>query len=66
MRSRFMAVFVSVQKEEEKKEKNEETKPILKLHISGMLEAILLKFGMWSTEVGRRVHSKNRRFIKAA
>ena len=32
----------------------------LKSHISGTFEAILLKFGMWSTEVGRRVHSKNR------
>ena len=32
----------------------------LKLHISGMLEAILLKFGMWSTEVGWHVHNKNR------
>ena len=31
----------------------------LKLHISGALEAILLKFGMLSTEVGGRVHSKN-------
>ena len=33
---------------------------VLKLHISGMLETILLKFGMWSTEVGGNVHSKNR------
>ena len=32
----------------------------LKSHISGMLEVILLKFGMWCTEVGGRVHSKNR------
>ena len=39
--------------------KNEKTKPILKSHISGTLEVILLKFGMWSTEVGGCVHSKN-------
>ena len=32
----------------------------LKSHISGTLEAISLKFGMLSTEVGGRVHSKNR------
>ena len=31
----------------------------LKLHISGMLEVISLKFRMWSTEVGRHDHSKN-------
>ena len=31
----------------------------LKLHISGMLEAISLEFGMLSTEVGGRIHSKN-------
>ena len=37
--------------------KNEETK---QLHISGTLEAISLKYGMWSTEVGGHVHSKNR------
>ena len=40
--------------------RNEETKPILKSHISGTLEAIVLKFGMWSAEVGGHVHSKNR------
>ena len=32
----------------------------LKSHISGMPEVISLKFGMWSTEVGGHVHSKNR------
>ena len=31
----------------------------LKSHISGTLEAISLKFGMWSTEVGGSVHSKS-------
>ena len=32
----------------------------LKSHISGTLEAISLKFGMWSAEGGGSVHSKNR------
>ena len=32
----------------------------LKSHISGTLEAISLKYGMWSAEVGGHVHSKNR------
>ena len=32
----------------------------LKLHISGTLEVISFKFGIWSTEVGGSVHSKNR------
>ena len=32
----------------------------LKSHISGMLEAILLTFGMGRAEVGGSVHSKNR------
>ena len=31
----------------------------LKSHISGTLEAISLKLGMWSTDVGGHVHSKN-------
>ena len=56
-----MAVFVSVRKEEENKKKNEEKlSQILKSHISETLETISLKFGMWSTEVGGCVHSKNR------
>ena len=32
----------------------------LKSHISGTLEAISLKFRMWSAEGGGSVHSKNR------
>ena len=32
----------------------------LKSHISGIPEAISLKFGMWSTEAGWNVHSKIR------
>ena len=59
-RSRFIAVFVSVRKEEEnKKEKTKKLSQFLKSHISGTLEAISLKFGMWSTEGGGSVHSKN-------
>ena len=49
----------------EKRKKNKKKKPkklsqFLKSHTSGTSEAISLKFGMWSTEVGGRVHSKNR------
>ena len=49
-------------KKEEKKNKKKTKKlsQFLKSHISGTLEAILLKFGMWSAEVGGSVHSKNR------
>ena len=49
----------------EKRKKNKKEKKLKKLsqflksHISGMPEAISLKFGMWGTEVGGRVHSKN-------
>ena len=35
LRSRFIVVFVSVQKEEEKQEKNEETKPIFEVAYLG-------------------------------
>ena len=55
----FMVIFVSVQKDNE--EKTKKLSQFLKFDISGMLEAILLKFGMWSTDIGGRVHSKNRR-----
>ena len=41
-----------------KKKKNEETKQFLKSHVSGTREAIALKFGMWSAEVGGSVNSK--------
>ena len=60
-RSRFIAVFVSVRIEEEnKKKKTKKLSQFLKSHISGTLEAISLKFGMWSAEVGGSVHSINR------
>ena len=47
-------------RKENKKKKTKKLSQFLKSHISGTLEAILLKFGMWSAEVGGHVHSKNR------
>ena len=41
-----------------RRKKTKKLSQFLKSHISGMLEAISLKFGMWSAEVGGRVHSK--------
>ena len=46
-------------KKNKKKKKTKKLSQFLKLHISGTLEAISLKFGMWSAEGGRSVHSKN-------
>ena len=43
-----------------KKKKTKKLSQFLKSHISGTREAISLKFGMWSAEVGGHVHSKNR------
>ena len=43
-----------------RRKKTKKLSQFLKSHISGTLEAISLKFGMWSTEVGWSVHSKNR------
>ena len=40
--------------------KTKKLSQFLKSHISGTLEAISIKFGMWSTEGGVSVHSKNR------
>ena len=42
------------------KKKMKKLSQFVKSHISGTLEAILLKFGMWCAKVGGRVHSKNR------
>ena len=42
-----------------RKKKTKKLSQFLKSHISGTLEAISLKFGMWGTEVGGNVHSKN-------
>ena len=60
--SSFIAVFVSVrqEKEEEKEKKTKKLSQLLKSHISETLEAISLKFGMWSASVGGHVHRKNR------
>ena len=46
-------------KKNKKKKKTKKLSQFLKLHISGTLEAISLKCGMWSAEVGVSVHSKN-------
>ena len=47
-------------KKNKKKKKTKKLGQFLKSHISGTLEAILLKFGMWSAEGGGSVHSKLR------
>ena len=47
-------------KKNKKKKKTKKLSQFLKSHISGMLEAISLTFGMWSAEGGGSVHSKNR------
>ena len=41
-----------------RRKKTKKLSQFLKSHISGMPEAISLKFGMWSTEVRGNVHSK--------
>ena len=49
--------------EKRKKNNKKKTKKLsqfLKSHISGTLEAISLKIGMWSAEGGGSVHRKNR------
>ena len=43
-----------------RKKQTKKTKPIFEVAYLGTLEAILLKFGMWATEVRGRVLSKNR------
>ena len=43
-----------------RRKKTKKLSQYLKSHISGTPFAISLKFGMWSTEVGGIVHSKNR------
>ena len=47
-------------KKNKKEKKTKKLSQFLKSHISGTLEAISLKFEMWSTEVGGNVHSKIR------
>ena len=53
----------SIRKDKEKekrKKKQQETMPIFEVTYLRNALAISLKFGMWSTEVGGRVHSKIR------
>ena len=50
----------ATRKRKNKKKKTKKLSQFLKSHISGTREAISLKFGMWSAEVGGHVHSKNR------
>ena len=45
-------------KNKKKKKKTKKLSQFLKSHISGMPEAISLKFGMWSAEGGGNLHSK--------
>ena len=40
-----------------RRKKMKKLSQFVKSHISGTLEAISLKFGMWSAEVGGNVHS---------
>ena len=47
-------------KKNKKKKKTKKLSQFLKSHISGTLDAISLKIGMWRTDVGGNVHSKNR------
>ena len=47
-------------KKNKKKNKTKKLIHFLKSHISGMREAIALKFGMWSADVGGSIHSKTR------
>ena len=47
-------------KKNNKKKNPKKLSQFLKSHISGTREANLLKFVMWSAEVGGNVHSKNR------
>ena len=41
------------------RKKTKKLSQFLKSHISGTLEAISLKFGMWGTAFGGSVHSRN-------
>ena len=47
-------------KKNKKKKKTKKLSQFLKSHISGTLEAMSLKFGLWSAEGGGSVHSKIR------
>ena len=43
-----------------RRKKMKKLSQFVKLHISRTLEAISLKFGLWSAEVGGSIHSNNR------
>ena len=51
-----MVTFIPLRKEEKMKELSQ----FLKVHISEIPGAIKLKFGMWGTDGGGNLHSKNR------
>ena len=58
----FYSSFCKCAKRKRKKKKEKKPKKLsqfLKSHISGTSEVILFTFGMWGTEVGGCVHSKN-------
>ena len=48
-----------------RRKKMKKLSQFLKSHISETREAISIKFGMWSTEVGGSVHIKSSCFVKA-
>ena len=57
----FYSSFCKCAKRRKKRrKKTKKLSQFLKSHISGTLEAILLKIGMWSAEGRGSVHSKNR------
>ena len=58
--SSFCKCVTRGRKIKRKRKKMKKSSQFLKSHISGTREAISLKFGMWSTEIGGSVHSKNR------
>jgi len=55
-----MVTLTPLQKEGEKKEKTKQLSQFLEVHISETPGAIYLKFGIWGTDVGGHLHSKNR------
>ena len=57
-RSRFIVIFAK-RKKNNKKKQNKETKPIFEVAYLWNALSDFTQICMWSTEVGRRVHSKN-------
>ena len=55
-RFHFMVTFTPLQKEEKRKKKLSQ---FFKVHISEMPGAIYLKVGIWGTDGGGHLHSKN-------